>query len=920
MEKALWDTIETIVDKALTLKGKARETYITEQCENNAVLKGHVVQFLNEIQEAEDSFFLEEKSENYRLIAANRRQKLQEYESGTQIGPYQIVHIIESGGMGSVYKAKRADGAFEMDVAIKFIKTQHYSDETLKRFELERKILAKLQHPNIARMLDGGVTDNGVPYIILEYIDGIPINQYCCKQNCSMNERLSLFKQVLQAVRYAHENLVIHRDLKPGNIFVDDSGMVKILDFGISKLLEDNDEANNIHTQTGTRLLTTRYAAPEQIRQENITTATDLYALGVVFYELLAGASPYDLENKKTTRFQIEQAILYQEASKPSQKTDIETDKKKLKGDLDAIALKAIRKEPDQRHRVANEFLEDLNSYQNGLPVSARDKSVTYQVLKFTGRHKTAVAVFTVFILLSVFSFTFYTLKITQERDRAEQVTQFLIKIFRESDPMQASNDSVTIRQVLDAGAVQVNTELVDQPKIQAKMQSVIGQVYYQLGLYEQAEVLLESALQKQEKFSGARAELDMAHSIQALAQLNWETENYNEAELFGTRAFSLYEKHTGETSFQTQASLLLIIKVLHLQQNFEKSSSLMELWMNRFESLPYEKNISFADHLVKASYYESNNQNFGKAVQMLRTALRIKKDILGDDHAQVAVLLNKLSSELTNIGNYEEAIEIRKEAVQINRNEITDKLSDNLYSMAVLLTFRGEYEEADSLFRESIQLSIKFTGENSAGTLSTKLYHAKMLLERKKTIEAVALLEDICNARKEHFGAKYFATIKCLEHKAHALKDNGMLAEAEILYDKVLNEYDNQLGESHYMTSTVRLGYGHLLILQEKPVVAEKWIRDAIDLLAQQEYSYQNKNTMEAKGLLGLALKEQRRFIEAEKLLLESYESLNKHRGPKSNITKSVLVHLISLYDAWEKPLQAEELGSYLTQVERTQ
>jgi len=392
MEKALWNKIESIVDEALTLSGRERETYIAEQCTNDAVLLGHVTQLLNEIKEADENSFLEFKSDNFRKIANSQQFKKVEYAKGDAIGPYQVEAIIASGGMGSVYKAKRADGAFEMEVAIKFIKTQNYNRETLRRFELEQKILAKLQHPNIARLLDGGLTKkDGVPYIILEYVNGTPINEYCTKYNCSIEERITLLKQVLQAVGFAHENLVIHRDLKPGNIFVDESGKVKILDFGISKLLEEENEGPGIHTQTGVRLLTTRYAAPEQIRQENITTATDMYALGVVFYELLSGFSPYELEN--TSRYGIEQAVIHQDALKPSQKSNIDTDKKKLKGDLDAIALKAIRKEPERRYRVANEFLEDISDFENGLPVSARDGSMKYRTQKFLSRHKQGVVI-----------------------------------------------------------------------------------------------------------------------------------------------------------------------------------------------------------------------------------------------------------------------------------------------------------------------------------------------------------------------------------------------------------------------------------------------------------------------------------------------------------------------------------------------
>ncbi|MBN2733087.1 MAG: serine/threonine protein kinase, partial [Balneolaceae bacterium] len=437
-----WEKVETIIDQALDLPAEERKRFVDNQCGENQQLKSEVTLLLESIFDSEGWLedpqdykkdFYEEISDDVDLLSTN--QPL----IGKQVGAYAIREKIGEGGMGTVYRAERTGGKFDHQVAIKIIRQGHNTHKNIRRFRREQHILAGLNHPNIARLFDGGITDDGFPYIIMEHVSGTPIDNYCKANNCSINKKIALFEQVLEAIRYAHENLVIHRDLKPGNILIDEDGNVKLLDFGISKLLEE--EEDTTLTQTGARLLTPRYAAPEQIRQENTTTATDLYALGIVFYQLLTGGQPFNLED--LSQYEMEQVILKQEASKPSSKVDDPALQKKLKGDLDAIALKAIRKEPGQRYRVANEFLDDLNNYQNNIPVSARDDSFKYRSQKFFKRYKQSVAVAVAMVSL-IFAFAgFYTFKITEERNqaqleaqKAQEVTNFLTDMYRASNPM----------------------------------------------------------------------------------------------------------------------------------------------------------------------------------------------------------------------------------------------------------------------------------------------------------------------------------------------------------------------------------------------------------------------------------------------------------------------------------------------------
>ena len=313
--------------------------------------------------------------------AASTVSVLWEPAPGDRFGPYRILHALGRGGMGAVYLAERDDDQFRMTVAIKLMRSNLVTHETLERFKTERQILASLDHPNIARLLDGGAAPNGTPFVVIEYIDGEPITDYCRRHELSIRDRIRLFRKVCSAVQYSHQNLIVHRDLKPGNILVTKDGEPKLLDFGIAKLL---DPAASSQTQTNARLMTPDYASPEQVRGEPVTTATDIYALGVLLYELLTGTA--SLQSRQTTdTYAIEQAICTEEPTRPS------TTRRELRGDLENILLMALRKEPARRYASAEQFSEDLRRYLEGYPIVARQDTWSYRTSKFVRRNKAAV-------------------------------------------------------------------------------------------------------------------------------------------------------------------------------------------------------------------------------------------------------------------------------------------------------------------------------------------------------------------------------------------------------------------------------------------------------------------------------------------------------------------------------------------------
>ncbi|MEM9667262.1 MAG: serine/threonine-protein kinase, partial [Bacteroidota bacterium] len=491
-DAARWQAVSRLLDAVLDLAPADRATYLDQACAHDPSLRAEIEALLH----LEDDDRLED---NAAVFAAPLLSGLaatdslgaprSEVDPGSaprivaQIGPYRLVRQLGRGGMGAVYLAERADGVFEKQVALKVIRQGLDTQDVLNRFAYERQILATLDHPHIARLYDGGLTPDGRPYFVMEYVDGLPLLTYCDQHRLRTEQRLALFRTVCRAVQYAHQNLVVHRDLKPSNILVTTDGQVKLLDFGIAKLLAEEAEEMEPLTMTGQRLMTPAYAAPEQVQGGPITTATDVYQLGVLLYELLTGQRPYEI--KKRVRQEIERAVLHATPERPStlvrklgtdstetastittaRATSIDGLERKLRGDLDTIVLMALKKDPGRRYASAEQLAEDLRRHGQGLPVVAHRDSAGYRVRKWVQRNRAAAAVTVIIGLLLLSTATLGTVfavttarqaaAIEREATRAEQaaaqaegVNTFLQDILGSANPAEAGYD-VTVLQAL---------------------------------------------------------------------------------------------------------------------------------------------------------------------------------------------------------------------------------------------------------------------------------------------------------------------------------------------------------------------------------------------------------------------------------------------------------------------------------------
>lgn len=723
-----WEKVETIIDGVLELPEEKRNTFISQQCDGNKRLKGEVTSLLESIFNSEG--WLEDpqtyKRDFYEEISTDEES----FTSGPSligrsIGSYTIKEQIGKGGMGSVYLAERGDGQFEHQVAIKIIQQGKATKENIQRFQRERNILAGLNHPGIAKLFDGGLTEDGFPYLVMEYVEGTPIDEYCQKDNSSTEKKVLLFRQVLEAVRHAHENLVIHRDLKPTNILVDAKGNVKILDFGISKLVEEKETTATL-TQTGARLLTPKYAAPEQITQSNITTATDLYALGIVFYKLLTGNDPFNMDT--LSRYEMEQVILEQQPLKPSAKVSSSAYRKQLKGDLDAITLKSIRKEADQRYRVANEFLEDLHNYQQGLPVSAHTDTLKYRSRKFFARHKLSIATLTGFLVLLISFTALHTSRITKERnsaqleaERATEIKNLFNNILLQQDPFSQPDRNITLAEVLDRGTADIQQRLEEQPEIKAEILGLLGDNYVSLGNFTKGEELLNEALELYSSSLPESAQQTYVSNLSRIGRVYSRTGRFEEAEAAYMEALQLVKYEYGEDTNHAAPFYSSLASVYREQGKLLKTE---EYYKRAIDLADSTEKKSLAVSLGNLAIAYRDQGKFEKAITLHKQSMELESDVHDTLHPNIASTHNNLAFTYQQMGNYPKADSLHQIALEMRRKLFPSDhhhIASSLIRLGLLKIKQLHVREAESLLEKGYDILNQKLPEDHWQVISAK-------------------------------------------------------------------------------------------------------------------------------------------------------------------------------------------------------
>ena len=814
-----WRQVQWLFDAVLSREPAERPDYLERATAEDPGLRREVLSLIRSLEAA--SRFIDEPAVDLHLAA-----EPEALTAGTRVGAYRLERLLGSGGVGRVYLAARADRAFEKQVAVKVIKRGMDTDDLVRRFLGERQILAQLDHPNIAKLLDGGATEDGRPFLVMEYVDGAPIDRWCAKSALDVDARIALFLAVCEAVHFAHRNLVIHRDLKPGNILVNRDGEPKLLDFGIAKLLDpQRSPATVLPTAPGWQAMTPEYASPEQVRGEAVTTGTDVYALGVVLYELLTGRRPYTIAD--TTPIAIETAVCRAQPRRASAvaREAVESSatsvygeidgarlERRLAGDLDDILRMALEKEPARRYPTVDQLAADLARHLDGLPVAARRHSFLYRSTKFVRRHKLAVSVAAAVLALLLSFLTALVLQrgqILRQRDRAELVSTFLVDLFEISDPSQRRGETVSARELLDKGARDIEARLQRQPGLLGELLGTIGATYRKLGLYREAKPLLERSVALTSESYRPR-DPAIAAAGQRLADLHFALDDYAAAERLTRQALALRRELLGEDHAATIESLFRLAQVRHSLGAFSEADELFSRAGRQARDRGYDElkiRILFR-HGLLARY--SGHESAG---HLLREALSGAEAFWGDDHPQVALILAQLA-ELAKTSDPERAEELFARAVAIQRavyREPHPDLASTLNNRAVLDLERGRLEAAEAGFLEALRLQRAIHGGGSALEAIVINNIAGIHKARGEFDRAAKHYRDSFAMHTRIFGAAHAETANALNNLTFVLTETGQLDEAEALLRDSLAILTETFGDQHTRVAVAYNNLGHV-------------------------------------------------------------------------------------------------------------
>ncbi|MEO8881266.1 MAG: serine/threonine-protein kinase [Gemmatimonadaceae bacterium] len=841
-----WATLSALLDSALDLPPESRAAWLAEQRIAHPALAPELEALLGREARIEQDGFMSESpaSELPRLFSL----------TGQTLGPWVLERPLGQGGMGSVWLARRNDRRFDGVAAIKFLSLAVAGPEGEARFRREGSLLARLTHPNIARLLDAGVSPTGLPYLVLEYIDGAPIDEWCDARALPIDARLRLFQQVLAAVAHAHANFIVHRDLKPANILVTADGTVKLLDFGIAKLLDDGGESTSALTGTQQSVFTLKFAAPEQIRSEPITTATDVYSLGVVLYELLAGRHPTGGNSRtpaehvvailNTDAVTLSRAVTAGGTLTPDEATRLaaardaspEKLRRALAGDLDNIVGKALKKLPAERYATVGALSDDLQRHLEHLPISARADSLRYRAGKFVRRNRAGVAL----AALALIGLVGAAARERQLRGRAElearkavAVEEYLVSIFGAADPYASSADKpndITARALLDRGADRLDTALSAQPEVRAELRGALGRVYANLGIFGKANSELRHSLAERRELFGTE-NADVAEAMDRLGEVLSKEDSLDQADTLLRAGLAIRRKLLGNHSDATAESLEHLADLLTNRDKFDDAEPLYR------EALAIRRELHGDDDLTVAasrnslaSLLQAKGQH-AAAVTEFRQALAIRQHVLGVNHPATAQTLQDLAGSEERLGDYKEAERDYREAMRIERKTLgpdSRDLSMVLNNLGQMLFKLGRLDEADAMLREALAINRKKFGENHDAVSANLANLALIVRERGGLADAQRLLEEALAIDRTLYGKEHIDVGFDLNEIAVVMRLRGKPDSAVTLLRQSL-AMNHRIAGDNLGSLTISVNLGRALQEAGHNAEAERMLRGAL-------------------------------------------------------------------------------------------
>jgi serine/threonine-protein kinase len=767
-----------------------------------------------------------------------------------RIGPWRLLRELGRGGMGVVWLAERADGAFEQRAALKLIKRGMDTDAVQARFLRERRILARLEHPHIAHLLDGGIAADGRPYFAMEFVAGQPLLRYCADTRMGLAERIRLFLQICAAVQFAHGQLVVHRDIKPSNILVAADGSAKLLDFGIAKLLDDSGDGHTATVDALHRPFTPAYAAPEQLRGEVATTATDIYALGSVLYELLSGKRPLADASTPTEILRTRDTT---DPAAPSRVADADSpvSARLLRGDLDTIVLKALQREPQRRYATAAALADDLQRFLAGQPIAARRDHTAYRVRKFVGRHRWGVAAATTGLLLLVATLcqaVWQAQAKAREAQTSQQVTQFLIGLFGGADPTQARGATLTAQDLLDQGTERLRANAAIDSAVRARLLQTVAITYTDLGLYDRALPLAQQALDLRRAQSDP---LDLAESELQLGRILRLKSDYAGAELLLREALRVRETQLSADDPAISEGHDELGLLLDAQGRFAAADAQFRAARDSTERHYGIDSIETARYLDD---YAANLDDMGKrsdALALYQRALAIREKNLGPDAADVASSLLNLGTHLDESGRHAEAAPLLERALTIRRRIFgTSHPLVGLAEIGLASVYEDQnrLDDAEKLAQHALTIfrAALPPDHPKIGEALNMLAMERML--RRDYANAVPLEQEVLARFTQTFGEDHPDTLTAKNNLAYALLRAGRAAEAERLQRDVLARKRADNGQSIDATDCENLAT--TLIQQGKFAEAVSFARRAVEIHAQREGEISGNTAVALRGL----------------------------------------------------------------------
>ncbi len=886
-----------LFERALTLAPWEREAFLTAACADDRDLRSDVESLLAH-DRAADSYLATPILEVEGAAG--------ELPDPRTVGSYRLDEKLGEGGMGQVFLGRRVDAPFEQEVAIKVLRASLASEDARRRLLLESQILASLDHPNIARLIDGGTSDDGSPFFVMELVAGIPITTYCEQHRLSVRRRIELFLTVCDAVQYAHQRLVVHRDLTPSNVLVTDDGEPKVLDFGIAKILGSPAETRH-RTVTGERIFTPEYASPEQVLGHPITTASDAFSLGVLLFELLTGSRPYPAEPALSP---AEWARQVGERAPPRASVVVERHgadgagglpgmtrkelRQRLRGDLDTILAKALLSDPDRRYPAVADLAEDLRRYLQGRPILAHPPSYRYVVGKWLGRHaRAAVAGAAILVLLlgvAVFS-TIQSQRLERQRSiaelaseeeqlqrrRAEQVVRFLVEILADRDPTAGRSHAITVEEMLDLGARRASLELGDDPALQATLLQTIGTVYRGVGLVDRSFELTEQALTMRRHRGSDPHEVaeslgELAATQRDMGQLRAAMQSLREAVLVRASQGSMSPPllaaghHLFNTSPQATSSTIST-GTLAADEDFS-------------QHFPFD-----VDLLVTTGSVLRELGDFEASLQAFESALVLTREHYGSSHLKVTERLTDLATLQTDLQLLDEAESSYREAL-LQYETLAPKMHPAVAaartSFSILLRDRGKLDEAEIEARKAVELHDRLYGQDHY-LYAISLNNLAIALEgRGKLDEAESLHHQALEIEITALGSEHPRVATQWNNLAIVWQRLGRLEDAERGFRESLSIRRQSLGREHAHSTQTALNLANLLRRRREFAEARQLTTEATEILIRLHGSGHPEVARAFNGLVYQSLEESK-YVEAEELARRVVASYRDAFGPSS-------------------------------------